>query len=89
VTPNETAIRGVLADDTLVLVEAQPYTLRALPNEIITARPSFLHDKVVALLDGIAESEWENWLLDCFKGEHGKRHRVHGLVVQRGGVYAE
>ncbi len=71
-SPNMIAINHVREVDGLALVEYRPGLLRALPEEIPTGRPSLAHDTVVALLDGLAESEWENWVLDCFAKERGR-----------------
>jgi hypothetical protein len=87
--PNETAICAVIADNSLALAEYRPGQFRALPEELFLSRPAYTHSQLVALLDGIVESEWENWIIDCFKSEHGKRHQIRGLVAQHGGVYAE
>jgi hypothetical protein len=87
-TPNETAIRAVLGEDTLVLAEHPAGTLRAVPDWAPIAGPIIGHERLVALLDGVVEAEWEAYVLWCLAQDHGKRHQLRGLTTSRGRIYA-
>jgi len=88
-SPRMVQIRRVFSTPNTKLALGRHGDLFSCNEEVFLLCPVISRESLIALLDGVPEAEWEEYVLWCFAQDHGKRRKLPRLRAERGGVYAE